>query len=230
MSEQAAVRLTDPGLPPLLDDRVAEGGRPGQAQVFVSVGTDTHPFDRLVDWMDGWLAGLRQDGPNAVRCLVTIQYGTSRQPAAAAGSPLMEHAALLASMGQACAIVTHGGPATIRDARSVGLLPLVVPRDPRFGEHVDDHQIRFTHMLAEKGDIVLCRGREELVSALDRAVVDNAWLRLPDASRSVETATSIARVGAILDDVVREGQARRSAGRPSRPTLFRRRVRSRGAR
>ena len=25
--------------------------------VFVTVGTDYHPFDRLVDWIDRWVAG-----------------------------------------------------------------------------------------------------------------------------------------------------------------------------
>ena len=77
--------------------------------------------------------------------------------------------------------MTHGGPATIRDAISAGIRPLVVPRDPTHGEHVDDHQIRFTRMLAEKGEIVLCREQDQLYEALDRAIADASWLRLDSA-------------------------------------------------
>jgi hypothetical protein len=51
--------------------------------VLISVGTDHHPFDRLVTWADGWLA-TRPEG--SVRCVV--QSGTSRAPLVA------EHRAL----------------------------------------------------------------------------------------------------------------------------------------
>lgn len=185
-------------------------------EVLVSVGTDTHPFNRLVEWMDEWQAGRSAQASTGElpECRVTVQYGTSRPPAVAAGSPLMAHPDLQAAMARASAIVTHGGPATIRDARAAGLLPLVVPRDPAFGEHVDDHQIRFTRMLAERGEVVLCREKDQLLAALDRAMVDNTWLRFEDISRSEETAAAIARVGAILDEVIEDG--RRARSRPRR--------------
>ena len=42
--------------------------------LLVSVGTDHHPFDRLVRWAGAWLAAH----PGAVRCL--MQTGTSAPP------------------------------------------------------------------------------------------------------------------------------------------------------
>lgn len=173
-------------------------------QVVVSVGTDHHAFDRLVGWMDLWLEG-RVSNPGAdpsVSFAVTIQYGTSSAPRVAEGAPLLGHAELGAAMSSARAIVTHGGPATIRDAISAGIRPLVVPRDPTHGEHVDDHQIRFTRMLAEKGEIVLCREQDQLYAALDRAIADESWLRLDSSVGRCETAENIARVGTILDEVM----------------------------
>src|SRR6185312_1027562 len=43
--------------------------------VFATVGTDHHPFHRLVRWLDDWYA---LDGASRTRCL--IQTGTSEPP------------------------------------------------------------------------------------------------------------------------------------------------------
>lgn len=50
-------------------------------------------------------------------------------------------------------VVCHGGPGSIMGALAAGKSPLVVPRDPRLREHVDDHQIRFVRWLAERAPI-----------------------------------------------------------------------------
>lgn len=184
------------------------------SDVLVSVGTDHHPFDRLVAWMDQWQSehlNAPVCGTGGV-CRVNVQYGTSTRPSTASGESLMTHSALQAAMANATAIVTHGGPATIRDARSAGLRPLVVPRDPAFGEHVDDHQIRFTRMLAERGDIVLCREKDQLFEALDQAMESNAWLRLEVGAGAVEITEAIERVASILDEVIES--RRRGRSRP----------------
>ena len=47
--------------------------------VFVTVGTDVHPFARIVEWIDRWL-----DGPGA-GSRVLIQHGTSPAPTRAEG-------------------------------------------------------------------------------------------------------------------------------------------------
>lgn len=57
-------------------------------------------------------------------------------------------------------IVTHGGPASITLAFSVGRRPIVVPRDPSRGEHVDDHQIRFARWIAARRPIFLLEDPE----------------------------------------------------------------------
>lgn len=180
-----------------------------ERQIVASVGTDHHAFDRLVDWMDLWLANHVGDPQSGVRCSVTMQYGTSRPPRLADGAALLAHQELKLAMASASAVVTHGGPATIRDAFSAGLRPFVVPRDPRFGEHVDDHQIRFTRMLAEQGEIILCRERDQLFEALDRSVSEGAWSRVDRASQQAETQVAIARVAIILDEVLAASRRRR---------------------
>lgn len=52
--------------------------------VFVTVGTDYHPFDRLVQWIDDWMI----EGGGAARARVFVQSGTSTPPRHAAWEKL----------------------------------------------------------------------------------------------------------------------------------------------
>lgn len=135
--------------------------------VLVTVGTDHHPFDRLVRWVDEWFAALR---PGTARCV--MQTGTSRPPRHAEWRTYLGYAELGEHMRQAAAVVCHGGPATIMDARRAGRRPIVVPRQPRLGEHVDDHQRRFARRMQPTGHIVLAEDRAALRRLLDEVVTD----------------------------------------------------------
>lgn len=56
---------------------------------------------------------------------------------------------------QARIIITHGGPATIYQSLSAGKIPYVLPREKKYREHINDHQVRFCRFLEEKKRIVL---------------------------------------------------------------------------
>ncbi|WP_153392938.1 glycosyltransferase [Ornithinicoccus halotolerans] len=112
--------------------------------VVVLLGTDHHPFDRLVDWADTW-ASQHPDRR------VFVQYGHSRAPRVAAGVSILDQAGLRGLVQSSRAVIAHGGPGTMVDARTSGHTPVVVPRDPRRGEHVDDHQQRFARWAAKMG-------------------------------------------------------------------------------
>lgn len=131
--------------------------------IVVSVGTDHHPFDRLIAWTDRW---ARQH-PDVD---VFVQYGTSSGPSVARGQDLLPHGDLGSRMREAAAVVTHGGPATIAEARDAGHVPVVVPRRPELGEHVDDHQIRFCTHLVERGLIDLPHDEAAFTSAVVAAM------------------------------------------------------------
>jgi UDP-N-acetylglucosamine transferase subunit ALG13 len=140
----------------------------------VTVGTDHHPFDRLVRWVDGWLAGAA----GGRTCL--MQTGTSAPPAGGADwTPYLEFDALQAAMREAAAVVCHGGPGTILGARRLGAVPIVVPRRHRLGEHVDDHQVAFSRRLAAEGSVLLAESEAALHALLDRVVAEPAAFRAP---------------------------------------------------
>lgn len=167
---------------------------PGRA-IVASVGTDHHRFDRLVRWLDEWCRRHPDDD-------VFVQFGTSAHPRSAQGEPMIRHADLLARFAAAEVVVTHGGPATISDALDSGRMPLVVPRDPTFGEHVDDHQQRFARYLAAEGHVHVAEDSDTFFAQLDRLARSPAATSPDD--RSATHARTVQRFGALVAELAPE--------------------------
>lgn len=134
------------------------------SQVIVAVGTDHHPFDRLVTWVDQWAAVHPE-------VTVLIQRGTSAVPESCASAELVPHPELCERFAMSTVAISHGGPSTVMDARLAGRLPIVVARDPALGEHVDDHQQRFAQHLVRHQLALVVDERDELHALLDRSLV-----------------------------------------------------------
>jgi UDP-N-acetylglucosamine transferase subunit ALG13 len=128
--------------------------------VLCLVGTDHHPFARLVSWCDS-LAAARDDVD------VFVQYGLSRPPEVAQGRDFLNRGELGSLLGRARVAISHGGPGSVSDIRAAGLHPIAVPRDPARGEHVDGHQIRFLDKMAKDGLVDLITSRQPFLNLLD---------------------------------------------------------------
>jgi UDP-N-acetylglucosamine transferase subunit ALG13 len=163
--------------------------------VVALAGTDHHPFDRLVTWVDA-AAARRPD----VRFLV--QHGSAtRPPVLAEGQEFFTHDRLTALLSEATAVICHGGPGTIMDAREAGHVPLCVPRDPGLGEHVDGHQQRFAAMVAQSGVAYAVATLEEFHDRLDQALDQTpSQSALTMATRARDTAR--ARLAVELDELI----------------------------
>jgi UDP-N-acetylglucosamine transferase subunit ALG13 len=161
--------------------------------VLALVGTDHHPFDRLVGWVDAWAAGARD-------ARVVVQHGSARPPAHAEGVRVLPPDELSDLLSRATAVVCHGGPGTIAAVRAAGLLPIVVARDPSLGEHVDDHQMRFVRAADRAGEIRAVASDAALGAALDAAVAEPETLRIAPGTRDV--AVTVERFGRLVDDLV----------------------------
>ncbi|MEO6629183.1 MAG: glycosyltransferase [Aquihabitans sp.] len=166
----------------------------------MTVGTDHHPFDRLVGWVDRWA----ERNP-AVEVL--IQRGNSAEPTFATSIPLMGYDELVGAMAAADAVVAQGGPAGIVDARSVGHRPIVVARRPELHEHVDGHQVRFTRWMAERGTITLADDEAELGRLLDQAIRDPSTFRIELDHGDV--AQTVAAFAAVVEPLIESHIARR---------------------
>jgi UDP-N-acetylglucosamine transferase subunit ALG13 len=162
-------------------------------RALVLVGTDVHPFTRLMDWI------VRLDAMAPGRVEWTIQYGSSPAPDLPGAAPFLDRATVEAALARADIVICHGGPATIAESRRARHRPLVVPRDPARNEHIDDHQQRFARRLARDGLVVLCETGTALVNAFAVALADPAYYRLEVAELAQAVEVSAQRVGDIAD-------------------------------
>lgn len=153
----------------------------GIDRLFVTVGTDYHRFDRLVWWLDEWLAGE----PNVRQ--VVLQRGTSSTSERADSVDYLQRTQLIEEFQEASVVVCHGGPATILECRSNGLVPIVVPREEKYDEHVNDHQVDFCERLNAHGEIQMARTKDEFFRLLDLAVDRGAPIVAVDDGHSVQS-------------------------------------------
>lgn len=174
-------------------------GRP--PLLLVTVGTDHHPFGRLIDWIDGW---LRDGGAAHVRALV--QHGPAPPPVLAEAIAHLGYLELQAEVRRASVVVTHAGAATIMEARRAGRLPIIVARRPELDEIVDAHQIAFGRRMHTAGMAVNCESEAELRAALDKAAADPAAFLLGDAGDRAASGTNVPagvqRAGELLDGLL----------------------------
>jgi UDP-N-acetylglucosamine transferase subunit ALG13 len=185
----------------------------GDPFIFVTAGTDDHPFDRLIDWSERWLS------ERPVSSL--IQVGTSRPPRCGRWVDYLPYQEVEQVVRAATAVVCHGGPGTITLALHFGTKPIVVPRRQALGEHVDDHQTLFARRLAHEGEIVLAQTEESFRHALDSAMAPGQPVHRTRRPRA--TDATIRRFTELVDDMIviasRRGSAwppgRRSRGRSS---------------
>jgi UDP-N-acetylglucosamine transferase subunit ALG13 len=174
--------------------------------VLATVGTDHHPFDRLVGWME-------QVAATHPSVEVVVQYGHSRPPRGVARSAsMLAYPDLQHLLETAAVVVCHGGPATIMEIRAAGHVPIVVPRRPELGEHVDGHQIRFTHRLGQVGHIHLA----EEHALFARLVAEELAgpVRGVSVGSNHDHLQAVRTVGSLLDRLELSRVRRHAPGRP----------------
>jgi UDP-N-acetylglucosamine transferase subunit ALG13 len=162
------------------------------ALVFVTVGTDHHRFERLVDWAETWGAAHPE-----VR--LVVQHGNARPVEHAESSPFLRPEEFRTLLMTANAVVCPGGPGGIMETRAAGLRPIVVPRRAALEEHVDDHQLAFSRFLADRGLVTLAETEPDFDAALDAVVVDSDAYAIPP---TVTAPAGIEGVAHLIDDLV----------------------------
>lgn len=163
--------------------------------IVASVGTDHHPFPRMLDWITAAVDELGLDA--AVQRGSTVDAGQDRHDRLTTfdyiGADALEQ-----MMREARVVVCHGGPGTISLATRCGHRPIVIARDPLRGEHVDDHQQRYVRRLASEGLIDAPSRQDELI-----AMVAAAHERGPvGAGSSDPSADAVRRFAGLVDDLL----------------------------
>ncbi len=132
----------------------------------ISLGTDHHIYDRAAQWIGAYL----EKHPD-ITCF--FQHGfTTPPPNATETANILPRAEMLKLYEVAGAAVVHGGPGCILDVRATGKIPFTMPRRPWLGEHVDEHQVKFTEVMDSRGEAVLIHDFADLEQKLDAALAD----------------------------------------------------------
>ena len=113
--------------------------------IFVTVGTHEQPFNRLIKKVDDLVA----DG--TIQEKVVIQTGFSTyKPKHCEAHKMMSFDEMQQNLKDARIVITHGGPSSFIEALQFGKVPIVVPRQEKYHEHVNNHQVDFTKLIAER--------------------------------------------------------------------------------
>jgi len=126
--------------------------------IFVTVGTHEQGFERLVKEIDD----LKGNG--TIKEDVIIQKGyTEYEPKNCISYKLIGYEDMQKNMNEARIIITHGGPASFIAPLTIGKVPIVVPRQKDFNEHVNNHQLEFVKQVVERDNsLIPCYDIEEL--------------------------------------------------------------------
>lgn len=130
--------------------------------IFVTVGTHEQPFDRLVKSIDQMVA----DGK--IKEEVIIQKGyTDYEPQNCKSYKLIGYDDMQKNIEKARIVVTHGGPASFVAPLSIGKIPIVFPRQKKYNEHVNDHQLEFAREVEKRmKNIIVVENESDLINAI----------------------------------------------------------------
>ncbi len=137
--------------------------------IFVTVGTHEQQFNRLIECIDN----LKRDGVIGEDVIMQTGFSTY-EPKYCKWSKLFSYEEMAKNVAKARIVITHGGPASFIMPLQIGKTPIVVPRQKKFDEHVNDHQVEFAKAVAERmGTIIMVMeisNLEEIISHYDEIV------------------------------------------------------------
>ncbi len=147
--------------------------------IFVTVGTHEQPFNRLIQKIDE----LKKDGIINEDVIMQTGYSTY-EPKYCTWHKLIPYQDMVKNVQNARIVITHGGPASFIMPLQIGKTPIVVPRQHKFNEHVNNHQVDFARKVAERmgtiipvenidtlGDIIV--NYDEIVSDMKSGISSN---------------------------------------------------------
>lgn len=130
--------------------------------IFVTVGTHEQQFNRLVEYMDQWAHQHDEE--------VIIQTGYSTyEPKWAKWNAFFSYREMVKKIDEARVVITHGGPSSFIMPLKAGKTPIVVPRKFKYGEHVNDHQVKFCKEVEIRmRTIIVVENMEKLEKIIDK--------------------------------------------------------------
>lgn len=136
------------------------------SMIFVTVGNALQGFGRLL------VAVERESQQGILKgedILFQSGHTTDFNPGTGRLVPFLPLDEFEENVRQAELVISHAGAGTLIHLFRTGKVPIVMPREKRYGEHVDDHQVELVKALVEQRRVVSIRDSDELTSAIKRA-------------------------------------------------------------
>ena len=113
--------------------------------IFVTVGTHEQQFNRLIEFIDK----MKENGKIEDEVIMQVGYSTY-EPKYCKWDRLIPYNQMEYNVENARIVITHGGPASFIMPLRMGKIPVVVPRQYDFDEHVNNHQVDFAKEVSER--------------------------------------------------------------------------------
>ena len=132
--------------------------------IFVAVGTQKFPFNRLLKGIDDLIEqGKLEDE-------VFAQIGHSDYvPRNYQYKEFLSKEDFQAKISSCDVLITHSGVATIIAGMRLEKPVVVVPRFAKFAEHVDDHQLQIAESFSTKNLVLMCKNITKLAQTVQEA-------------------------------------------------------------
>jgi UDP-N-acetylglucosamine transferase subunit ALG13 len=126
--------------------------------IFVTVGTHEQQFNRLIKFIDE----LKRDKVIVEDVIMQTGFCTYK-PKYCEWHKLISYKDMEKNVRDARIVITHGGPASFIMPLQIGKVPIVVPRQETFHEHVNNHQVDFAEQIEKRmGTIIPIYNIEDL--------------------------------------------------------------------
>lgn len=137
--------------------------------IFVTVGTHTQGFERLVKAVD------ELAGSGKIKEKVIMQIGNTKyEPKHCEWFRFECFKKIIELNNTARLVITHAGAGCILTALRFGKPLIIMPRRKKFGEHTDDHQADIAEALDKNGTAIAIHD----ASCLEQAIHDASGLCL----------------------------------------------------
>ena len=133
-------------------------------KIFLSVGTQKFPFDRLVKMVDRAV----NDHASIYTAYGQTGYSTYT-PVSFKSKPFLQRDEFDSLIRDSDLIITHGGVSTIVTGLKYKKKIIVVPRLQKYGEHVDDHQKQICDAFGEKGFVLTVNDGDDIWEAIQKS-------------------------------------------------------------
>lgn len=162
--------------------------------ILVALGTSEFQFNRLLEMLD-----LLCDEGSINGDEIVAQIGCSTyMPRNYQSFGLISHSDYQKYLDQATCLIVHGGTGCVVPALKQGKKVIAVPRQARYGEHVDDHQFDLVDSFSAQGLILKAVDFDSLKACLKNIA---EFEPVPFASNSN-------RFNDLLIDFIRNGSFR----------------------